>query len=272
MVGADGSEVTIPADLRIVSMGGTVTETLYALGLGEAVVGADISSTYPPEVAEKATLGYFRQASAEGVVSLSPTLVVSTGELGPATVVEQIRAAGVGVLIVEDANTWAQAERRIRFLGQALGQHEAAEEILAGIEREREAATPLRPHLPVRTMFVYARGVGAVYVSGTNTVADLMIRESGGINVVSSFEGFQQLTPEAVVEAAPDMIVMQESGLESVGGVDGLFALPGIAQTPAAKTRSVVTMDGALLVGIGPRSGRGVQILTAKLAKASAAR
>ena len=266
VTGADGTTVPIAPNPRIVAMGATVTETLYALGLGDRVVGSDISSKYPNDVLEKPRLGYFRQASAEGIISLNPTIVVSTLEFGPPTVIEQLRSAGVDVLILDDALTWDEAVARIELLGRAFGQLDRAESVVSTMRADRAAAVAMRPVATPRVLFVYARGLGAVYVAGLATVADFLIEDAGGTNAATDFVDFRQLTPEAIVEAAPDVILLQHSGLESLGGTEGLFRLPGIAQTPAARNGAVVTLDGALLVGLGPRAGLGIQQLARKLA------
>ncbi len=266
IIGADAATVSISASPRIVAMGATVTETLYALGLGGRVIGSDISSLYPDEVLEKPRLGYFRQASAEGIISLNPNIVVSTPEFGPPTVIEQLRSAGVSVLILEDAFTWDDAVKRVELLGRAFGRADRAAQVVSTMQADRAAAVAMRPTGAPRVLFVYARGLGAVYVAGLGTVADFLIEDAGGTNAATNFVDFRQLTPEAIVEAAPDVILVQHSGLESLGGREGLFRLPGIAQTPAARTGAVVTLDGALLVGLGPRAGVGIQQLARKLA------
>ena len=250
-----------PDITRIVTLGGTVTETVYALGLGDNVIGTDASSLYPADVMEKPRLGYFRQASAEGILSLNPTLVLSLDGLGPPAVAEQLRAAGVPVLLVPEAQTLEDAGARVQTLGRALSREDAAEAVNAQVRKALAEAEALRPTPAPRAMFVYARGVGAVSVSGGGTAADLVMRLAGAENAVTAFEGFRPLTAEAVVEAAPDIIIIPERGLESLGGPEGVFGQPGRAQTPAGREHRVVAVDDAILLGLGPRVGEGIAAL-----------
>jgi iron complex transport system substrate-binding protein len=135
------------------------------------------------------------------------------------------------------------------------------------MERELEAARALRAEAATtpRVLFVYARGAGTMMVAGTETPAEAMIALAGAANAAEGFAGFKPMTAEAVVAAQPDVILMPERGLESLGGADGLLEQPGVALTPAGKNRRIVTMDDLLLLGFGPRLGEAVQTLTTKL-------
>lgn len=271
--GADGAPAPTeaPADgaadaSRIVTLGGAVTETTYALGLGDAVVGTDGSSLYPASILQKPRLDYFRQTSAEGVLSLEPTLVVAVEGTGPEGVLDQIRAAGVPVEIVPEATSVEGAEARVRQLAAIYGRPEAAEAVIDRMRADLAAVEP--PAEPVRALFVYARGAGVVLVAGTGHAADAVLTLAGAENVVTSFEGFRPLTAEAVAGAAPDVIVVPERGLESLGGIDGLLRQPGLAQTPAGQNRRVVAVDDAQLLGFGPRVGEAVRALADSLRSA----
>ena len=261
----DGVDVGTLDARRIVTVGGPVTETVYALGLGGRVVGTDASSLYPDEILALPRLDYFRAISAEGVLSLSPTLVLAVEGTGPPGVVEQIRAAGVPVLVTPEVSTVEGAERRLLALGRVLDAEDAAISLASTLRDEVAAAEALRPRPAPRALFVYARGAGTLLVSGTGNPADAVLRLAGARNVVDAFEGYQPLTAEAVAGAAPDVIVLPTKSLESIGGLDGLFALPGLAQTPAAATRRVVTVDDALLLSFGPRLGEAVAELAREL-------
>ena len=247
---------------RIVTLGGPVTETVYALGLGDAVVGTDRSSLFPESILGKPRLDYFRQTSAEGVLSLEPTLVIAIEGTGPAGVLDQIRAAGVPVEVVPEVTSVEGATARVEALGRMLGRDAQAAEVAARMRSEVEAVEPVAG---VRALFVYARGAGVVLVSGTNNAADAVLRLAGATNAVTAFEDFRPLTAEAVADAAPDVIVLPARGLESLGGIDGLLRQPGLAQTPAGRARRVVTVDDALLLGFGPRVGEGVRALADSL-------
>ncbi|MEL6614227.1 MAG: ABC transporter substrate-binding protein [Bacteroidota bacterium] len=258
----DATSGEIPPEAeRIVTLGGPVTETVYALGLGDRIVGADQSSLFPADVMGKPRLNYFRQTSAEGVLSLEPTLVIALESAGPPGVLDQIRAAGVAVETVPEVQNLADAEARVRTLGGLLSRETQADSVIGVMQTDLASAEAARPDVAPRALFVYARGAGTVMVGGTATSAEAVMTLAGADNAVSAFEDFQPLTAEALVTAAPDVIVIPERGLESLGGIDGLLEQPGIAQTPAGQNRRIVAVDDALLLGFGPRIGQGVQAL-----------
>jgi len=255
---------------RIVTIGGPVTEVVYAVGLGANVVGTDRSSLYPEAVHAKPRLDYFRQTSAEGVLSLDPTLVIAVEGTGPPGVVEQIRTAGVTVVVLDEVVDAGSAESRVARLGRLLGREAQADSVAAAMRAGIAAAREGRPARAPRALFVYTRGASVVLASGTGNAADAVLRLAGAENAMTGFEGFRPLTAESVAAAAPDVIVVPENGLESLGGIDGLLRQPGLAQTPAGRSRRVVAVDDALLLGFGPRVGEGVRELARGLSGASA--
>ncbi len=278
LVGADGVETTIHDASRIVAMGGSITEILYALGVGNAIVGADISSNHPPEIKTKPRLGFFRTASSEGILSLNPSVVIGSVGLGPPGVPQQLRSAGVPLLLSEEAKTIEQAFERILLVGDAVSRSAGALEMIdairASLEQTRAATEDLQAP---RVLFIYARGAGSVQVAGANTAAETTIELAGATNAITGFNEYRPLTAEAVVTAAPDVILMPERGLESIGGIEGLMALPGIALTPAAQNGRIITVDDSKLLGFGPRFADAVAELAkglfgAELLKAEAGR
>ena len=252
---------------RIVTLGGSVTEIVYALGAGDQVVGVDASSVYPEAATEKPNVGYFRKVPAEGVLSLNPSLVLALEGTGPPTVFEQFRSAGVRTVKVSEVPSVEGAKQKIRKLGDLLGRSARADSLIAAMERELEAARALRTEASStpRVLFVYARGSGTMNVAGRGTSAAAMIELAGGTNAITDFEGHKPMSAEAVVEAEPDVILALTRGLESIGGTKGLLEQPGIPLTPAGKQKRIVAMDDLLLLGFGPRLGTAVQRLTDKL-------
>ena len=268
LLSADGVETRIEDVSRIVGLGGAVTETLYALGYGGQVVGSDESSTYPVELFRKPRLSVFRQSTAEGILSLNPTLVVSTAGIRPLTVPQQLRDAGVPVLLLEDAYTPDQAAERIRILGQALQQEERAGELIASMREDLAvaAAEQADAERKPRVLFIYTRGASMVNVAGQGTAAHAVIELAGGENVMAAFDGYRPLTAEAAVTAAPDIILVPERGLQMLGGMEAFLEQPGLALTPAAREGRILAIDDAYLLSFGPRLGRGVLELTRQLA------
>ena len=97
---------------RVVSVGGALTETVYALGAGELLVGSDTTSYYPEAAANSPKVGYQRALSAEGILSLSPDLVIMTDEAGPPPVLAQLNSAGVNMLTLNAGRSLVRASRK----------------------------------------------------------------------------------------------------------------------------------------------------------------
>ena len=248
---------------RIVSLGGGITEILFALKMGKYVVGVDASSSYPPEVRSLPQVAYHRRLSAEGIISLQPSMVIASTEAGPPEVLQQLRDANVELVILPHEPTVNSTLDKIALIGKALKTQDHAN-ILSN--KIKEGIDSLLIHyipdnLKVKVLFLYARGQGNVMVAGTKTGAHEIIGLAGGKNAISEFEGYKPLTSEAVISSAPDVILLMDSGLQSLGGTNALWELPGMALTPAKVKNRVLTMDGLLLLGFGPRIAEAAQSL-----------
>ncbi|MDQ3398679.1 MAG: hemin ABC transporter substrate-binding protein [Deinococcota bacterium] len=255
---------------RVVALGGSVTEIIFALGVEDRLVAVDTSSVYPPQgVNDLSKVGYLRQLAAEGVLSLYPSLIVTTPDAGPPEVLEQIGDAGVTIVVVPDEDSVEGAKAKIRGVAEIFGLAAQADDLIRQIDLDVAEARLYLASRQVRSapkvMFIYARGGGTLSVAGTATSADAMIRLAGGVNSVTGYEGYKPLTAEAAVAAAPEVLLLLSRGLESVGGIDGLWQLPGLALTPAGQNRRVVALDDLYLLGFGPRVGQAVLDLTLEL-------
>lgn len=257
---ARGVEVRVTDVSRIVTLGSAVTETVVALGAADQLVAVDASSTYPAEaLAGLPRTGYVRSIGAEGVLALAPTLVIGSVDVGPPEVIDQIASAGVPVVIVPEDDSFAGAVERVEFIARAIGAERAAGNVVAQMRADAERAREFVAAIPAadreRVMFVYARGVGSLLVSGTGTSAHAIIELAGGVNAVTGYSGYRPLTAEAVIAAAPDAILFFESGLASIGGASALAEIPGIAQTPAWQEDRILAFPGDFLLNFGPRTG-----------------
>lgn len=252
---------------RIVSVGGSATEIVYELGAGEKLVGTDTSSIYPEAATKLPQVGYQRTLSAEGVLSLKPTLVIILPEAGPPAAIQQIESAGVKLLRVGNESSPEGAKAKIRQIAEALNRKEKGEEIVKKLENdlaeaEKQAATKTpKP----KVLFIYSRGSGATQVGGRGTPADAMIKMAGGANAMTEFSDYKPLTPEALVTAQPDVILLPARGLASLGGIEAVLNLPGVSETPAGKNKKIVSIDDMLLLGFTPRLGTGVKELCEKI-------
>lgn len=262
--GVDGVQVNVPAPQRVVVLGGGLTELAFAIGAGPQVVGTDASSTAPEAAASLPKVGYYRQASAEGILSLRPDLVVAHADTGPPAVLSQLRAAGLPVLVVDGTPSAPALLDRVDLLGAVLDRTTEATALKDALRRQLDALpapTGARP----RVLFIYARGGGTLNVAGAGTAAHAMIGLAGGENVLAAQQGYLPLTAEAVVAARPDVLLLTTGGLQSLGGVDALRAVPGVAQTPAGKAGRVLTVDDLTLLGFGPRAPSAAAALHSQL-------
>jgi len=257
---ARGVRVRIADTSRIVTLGSAVTETVAALGAADRLVGVDASSSYPAEaLAELPRTGYVRSVGAEGVLALAPTLVLGAVDVGPPEVIDQIASAGVPVVIVPEEDSFAGAVARVEFVARAIGAEAEARGVVSRMREDEARASELvaaiSPDERPRVLFIYARGVGSLLVSGTGTSADAIIGLGGGANAVTEFSGYRPLTAEAVIGAAPDVLLFFDSGLASIGGRSALAEIPGIALTPAWAEGGILAFPGDFLLNFGPRTG-----------------
>ena len=257
---------------RIVSVGGALTETLFALGAQEAVVGSDTTSLYPPAAQQLPKVGYARSLSAEGLLSLRPTLVVATSDAGPPAVLRQVQGAGVQLALLDSDHRFEGVLERTKALAALCGREAAGAALAAELQaqwqhsqQQVQALAQARGGAPLRVLFLLSHSMAQLRVSGSGTAADAMIRFAGAVNVMSATEGYKPLTPEAVIAAAPDVILVTDQGLQAAGSVDAVLRLPGLARTPAGSRRRVATQDALLLLGFGPRLPLAVRSLAQAL-------
>ncbi|MCA9858330.1 MAG: ABC transporter substrate-binding protein, partial [Thermomicrobiales bacterium] len=229
----------------------------------------DVSALYPAEALALPKIGYQRDLSAEGILSFEPTLVIGTEDAGPPEVIQQVKDAGVPVLILPVQTTAQGAADEIRTIGAAVGLPAEADALASIVEGRFAEAQELIAGVeaPPRVAFLYIRGEGTQLISGSDTAADAIITAAGGVNVGAEIgiQGYQPITAESLVEAQPDVILVMQAGLASVGGVEGLLEIPGIAQTPAGENQTVVAFEDLYLLGFGPRIGDAVYDLTLAL-------
>lgn len=262
---------------RIVSVGGALTEIVYALEAQGELVGVDTTSLYPVVAQQLPQVGYARTLSAEGVLSLAPTQLIATEEAGPQAVLRQVRDAGVPVAVLSANNQFEGLLERVKQVGRITGRAEPAARLAQALQQQWDGAlgkVRQRGHAPVRVLFILAHAPNQVMVGGRETGADAMLAYAGAVNVMggsASFAGYKPLTPEAVIAARPDIVLVTDQGLKASGGVDGILKLPGLAQTPAGRKHRIVSLEAMLLLGFGPRMPQALTELDAAFAKAMAA-
>lgn len=250
------------APQSIVSVDGSLTEIVYALQQQHRLVAVDSTSTYPAQARELPQIGYKRNISAEGVLSLAPQVLIATRDSGPDIILKQIAAAGVKIERYSAQPGLAVVREKIQGLAKLLEVEAAGEALWAQVATDVEHA---RAHLsevkePVKVMFVLSTAGGSVLASGVDTMADAIIGLAGGVNAISAFAGYKPISVEAIVSAAPDIILMMDRAGDHSGGED-LLATAGFNLTPAGINKRLVKMDGMLMLGFGPRIGEAIKRL-----------
>ncbi|MDO4904215.1 MAG: ABC transporter substrate-binding protein [Lautropia sp.] len=243
---------------RIVSMGGTLTEIIYALGAGDRVVGVDRSSFYPPEAKKLPHVGYFRRFSVEGVASLQPDLVIAGAESGPPSAVHMLKGLGVRVELIELKPELSALLGRIDELAALLGRQAAGDALAARIRAQVERATAVsRP----RRVLALSNHVGKLQGAGRDTAIDTQLRMLGATNLLAeSHRSYKPVSAESVASLRPDVIVT--SRMTAPDGMAAFRQQPGVAGTPAGRLGHIVLLDNLLMLGFGPRVGESLQQLS----------
>ena len=194
---------------RLVTVSGAITEVVYLLGAEAQLVGTDTTSLYPAAAQATPKVGYMRQLSAEGLLSLKPDAIIATNESGPTVVLDQIRSAGVKVEIIEADHSWGEVQRKVQAVGRAAAREAQARELQAKLDAEwsqvQQRVAGAKGRKP-RVLFVLSHSASP-QVSGEKTAAHSMIGYAGGVNALGGFSGYRPMTAEAMASAAPDIIL-----------------------------------------------------------------
>lgn len=270
---ADGEKVAVEDVSRIVPLTGSLSEIVFTLGLGKNVVARDVTATFE-QAAELPVVTRAHDVSAESVLSLRPTVVLADPATGPAEAIEQIRDAGIPLVVLDPATELDAIGPRIAAVAEALGVPEAGEKLTRRTEDRIDAVTESIPDAPAkadrpRVAFLYLRGSASVYLlGGRESGASSLLEAAGAVDAGKESglrKDFTAITSEALAKAAPDAILVMSKGLESVDGVDGLVKIPGVAETPAGMDRRVVSIDDGVLLNYGPRTDQVLNSLVEQL-------
>ncbi|MEZ0007484.1 iron complex transport system substrate-binding protein [Flavobacterium sp. 28YEA47A] len=253
--------------LKIVSLNGAVTEIVAALGHEKEIVGVDVTSTYPETVKATAKdLGHVRSITIESIVALKPTVIIGTDKDMSPELAEKIKAAGIEAHILTQEFSPEGTKKLIADVATIL-KNTDFKALTDKIDADLAKVQPIAK--APKVLFIYARGAGTLMVAGKNTPIEKTIALAGGQNAITEFDDFKPLTPESLIKGNPDVILLFTTGLESLGGVDGLLKIQGIEKTNAGKNKKIIALDGALISGFGPRVGEGAATLNAELIKAT---
>lgn len=234
---------------RLVSIGGDVTEIVYALGAGDEMVARDSTSLHPDAVKALPNVGYMRQLNAEGILAMKPTLVLSSELAEPSLVLQQVSQNGVKVTRVPGNTTLDTVPQKIEVIADALNRQQEGEKLIADY-RQQLAVVPRTP-LSVKILFVMNHGGTNAMAAGQHTAADAIITSAGAQNAMQGFSRYRPLAQEGIIASAPDILLVTTDGVRSLGGIEQVWKLPGVALTPAGKNHRVLVIDDMSLLGFG---------------------
>ncbi|AMB60185.1 heme/hemin ABC transporter substrate-binding protein [Microterricola viridarii] len=262
-----GTEVTVTDASRIlaVDVSGSLAATVFGLGLGDRVIGRDSSTGFAAAAGLPLVTTGGHQLSAEPILELAPTVILTDTTLGPPAVIAQLRDAGIPIVITTSKRNIDTIGTVIEQVAAALGVADAGTRLtekvhaeLAAVQADIESIAPADTADRPRMLFLYLRGsAGVYYLFGEESGADALITSIGGRDVAGEigWQGMRPVTAEALVEAAPDLVLVMSKGLESVNGVDGLLdSIPALASTPAGQNRRFVDMSDSEILSFGPRT------------------
>lgn len=253
-------------DMRIITAGSAMTETVCALGDCGKIVATDKTSLYPAEVTKLPSIGYRQGINAEGIIALKPTLFVVEKMYVEETVVRQIQSTGIKVIEIPRAYDLAGTKELIRTIAKALNKTTQGDQLIAKIESQIAEANVIvkRSKTSPKVLCIYNRGTSSFDVAGNNSFANILPFVNA-TPAVTGVEGYRPLNTESLIAANPDYLLMFESGVKSLGGVEGVLKVKGVDQTTAGKKKQVIVMDGVKLSNFGPRLGEAVKELAEML-------
>jgi len=266
VVDALGRTVAPGAATRILTLGSDVTEIVHALGAGERIVGVDRGSKYPPSVTQKPNVGYRRQLSVEGLAGLRPDLILAAEDSGPPEAVEVLKSLAIPIVFVPEDNSPQGIERKIKLIAASLGLEDKGRtvsgDVLSAFQVAADLASKISPER--RKKVVFFHGLVRLSAAGAGTAADAIIRYAGGLNPMDVVQGYKAASEEKLIEMAPDVILMMSDGK---GGptVEQVFGNRALAATPAAANKALIVLDGAYMIGFGPRTADAIRDLAKAL-------
>lgn len=243
---------------RLVVAGGSLTELVYAIGAGDRVVGVDETTTFPAQTAALPHIGYWKQLSSEGILSLRPDRFITWRDAGPGLVLEQLNTHKVRVLTLPRVPaTVEQMYANIETLAAELGEQQKGDELVSSLRQRLDNIARRNAQVkPVKALFILSAGGSAPQVAGQGSVADAILTLAGARNVAQHSQ-YKAYSSEALIAANPDVIVVTTQ----MGDISRLAAVAGIAHTAAWKNQRVIAVDQALILGMGPRVADAVESL-----------
>ena len=251
---------------RIVTIGGPVTDIVFALGMGDRVVAVDQSSTRPEIVKELPQVGYIRSISAEGVLSMTPTLIMTTTDLSPPAASDQLKAGGIPVVEVKDPRSATEITAMVNTIGQVLGRRREAQRLVRLLEDQFEEALQRgrNQNKPTVVLFMNSLSQGAMSAAGFDTRADTIIRMAGGKNPFVEHRGYKAVSPEVVLELDPDVILIASNSANADQQLEAIREDPAWKPLTALRDGRLYAADMSYYLSFGSHTGEAVSDLSIK--------
>jgi iron complex transport system substrate-binding protein len=251
---------------RIITAGSAMTETVCALGDCSKIVASDKTSLFPAEIQSLPSIGYRSGITAEGIISLRPSLVIAEKDYVDGAVLQQIQSTGIKTLIIDRSYSLDGTKNFIRQVAAELNKKQEGEKLVAKIEGELAEAMAYvkKSSVTPRVLCVYNRGTSSFDAAGTKTFSEIL-PYVGAKSAMDGVRGYKPLNAEALIASNPEYLLLFDTGLKSLGGIDGVLNVPGVAQTKAGKEKKIIALDGIKLSNFGPRFGEAVKELATML-------
>ena len=254
------------AQQRIITAGSAITETVCALGDCDKIIASDKTSLYPAQIQQLPSIGYRAAISAEGIISLKPTLVIVEKDYVEEKVLTQLKASGIVLVVVDRELNFNSTKKYIAQIANVLGRQEEGKKLIAKNEAELAEAKSMLQKATTnpKVLAVYNRGTATMSIAGKGTFSEIL-QYAGAQNAFENVEDYKPLNSEALIAASPDYLLLTSTGFDSIGGMEGVLKIPGVAQTTAGKKKQIVAVNSLKLTNFGPRFGETVKELVALL-------
>lgn len=241
---------------RVITTSGAITETVFALGGADLIVGVDSTSSFPKEAKSLKQVGYKRALSAEGILSLRPNLIIADSESGPKAVFDKIRKSNVEILTLKTPRSYEEVVENIKIIAKKINKTKKAQEIIAKMEQKRQKLDKVKSKFSKKpkVVFVMTHGGNALMVAGKKTAADSILSLSGAKNLIDDYYGYKILNAESLINVNPQIILTTSQTIRQIGGKNKLLQNKAISLTDAGENSRIIEMDSLFLLGFGPRT------------------
>ena len=239
---------------KIVVAGGSITEIVYFLGMEDKLVGVDITSNFPKEAKKLKSIGYLRNLSIEGILSLSPGLVLAEEDIGPPIIVNQLRKTSIDLRIIKEKYDLNGIHNKILCVSKILDASLDDNENYVKFKNKLNRVKKLKKNNSKKILLILMMRGSSPVVAGKNTSGQGFIDMTGHENSMSDLNGWKPVSSEEIIKKNPDYIIITKRAFKNFSSLDQFLSIPGISSTIAAKKKNIIVKDGMSMLGFGPRT------------------